>query len=183
MQNATGSACTIEGMMSKNNTGQSLICANNPVLGTNSYVAMNTIIRTGSVGYSCGVAGAMAIDTQNNNEALICRSNLADGTGALRLMRIRDITSTMVFVTAWEVTYTGVAMTVPKPVCQDSASHPATPVIQLIPKVFSASDGGFSFYADDPGGMVPWVVHMEKGSGAVMDGSPIAIAQTFCSFN
>lgn len=172
VQDALGGACAVEGATSKSSAGIGLLCVNGVFRG------MDAIVRFGSVGALCGVAGALALDTANNNETLICKSNLAEAAGTLRLMRLRDITSQMVFVAAFEVT--GTTGSVVKPNCAASAAHPATPVLQMIPKTFSSDDGGYSFSAVDSG--ATWTLSMNKATG-VMTGTPAVIAQTFCYFN
>lgn len=172
VQDTLGGACAVEGATSKSSAGIGLLCVNGIFRG------MDAIVRFGSVGAACGVAGALALDTANNNETLICKANLAEATGTLRLMRLRDITSQLVFVAAFEVT--GTSGSVVKPNCAASAAHPATPVLQMIPKTFSSDDGGYSFSAVDSG--ATWTLSMNKGTG-VMTGTPAVIAQTFCYFS
>jgi hypothetical protein len=171
-----GDACSPNGSSATSGTGVSLLCVNG------QYVGMDTIIRSGTPGQACTAPGTTAIDTSNNNETLICRANLAGG--AVRYMRLRDMTSHLAFVSALEVTDFTVSASgqVNKPSCNAGATQPATPIIQLIPKTFSSPNGGVALYAVDAG--TRWRVFLRDGSGAVLTGSPnaSAIAQIFCYF-
>lgn len=172
----TGDACSPNGSSATSGTGVSLLCVNG------QYVGMDTVIRSGTPGQACTAPGTTAIDTSNNNETLICRSNLAGGVA--RYMRLRDMTSHLAFVSASEVTDFTVSSSglVSKPSCNAGATQPATPIIQLIPKTFSSPNGGVALYAVDIG--TRWRVFLRDGSGAVLAGNPSAsaIAQIFCYF-
>lgn len=170
LQDAVGAACAQDGVMSKAANGVSLLCVGGVFQG------MDTIVRQGAAGAPCPVAGATAIDTANGNETLICRQNLSGG--AFRYMRLRDVTTQLAFVTAIEVVD---GQVVNKPNCQASGAQPATPIIQMIPKVFNSVDGGYAVFAVDNG--ANWTTKLRTGSGIAMPGTPIAVAQMFCYFN
>jgi hypothetical protein len=165
-----GDACTVEGQMSKANSGVSLLCVNG------QFRSMDTIVRFGVVGGACPAIGVTALDTGNNNQLMVCRQNLTGG--ALRYMRIQDVTTQLTFVTAVEVAEGSI---VGKPNCLDSGGQVATPIIQMIPKVFNSPDGGYAVYAVDNG--ANWTTRMRIGSGGAMPGNAVAIAQTYCYFN
>ena len=143
---------------------------------------MADIVRSGTPGAACAVAGATAIDTANNNETLICRSNLAAGT--TRYMRLRDVTQHLAFVSSVEVTDVSVGATgvVAKPTCAPAAGQTAFGVIQLIPKIFSSPDGGNAIYAVDNG--ANWSIYLRNGNNTVLTGTPSAnaVAQIYCYF-
>lgn len=169
---AAGAACTIDGQMSKGANGVGLLCLNG------AYQSMADIVKYGSQGTACPVTGGTAIDLANNNQVLVCRSNLTGGSA--RYMRLMDVTTQLAFSTAVEVSDQSV---VTKPICQDAIGQVATPVIQLIPKVFNSPNGGYSFFAVDNGGSPgSWTANLKTGTGVAMTGS-VAIAQVFCYFN
>jgi hypothetical protein len=181
---ASGDACATSGAMATSALGVSLLCVNG------SYQGMDTIVRSGTPGSACTVAGATAIDTANGNETLICRWNLQDGTKTLRYMRLRDVTTHLVFVSATEVTdSTAVGGTGPvlKPDCSPSSTQTAIPILQLILKSFASPDGGVAAWAVDnnPGLPGTWSVFLRQGdSTKLLNGAPnaTAVAQVFCYF-
>lgn len=170
-QAAANDACAPNGATARDAGGRTLVCVN----GT--FEPFDELFRTGAVNAGCTVPGATAIDTANNNETLLCRINLAGGTA--RWMRLRDITSHLVFVRSEEVRPNA---SVAKPVCNGAPSQTPVPVIQLIPKVWGTPDGGQAFFAEDAG--ASWTVRQRDGTGANLQGVPTsaAIAQVFCYF-
>jgi hypothetical protein len=168
---AAGDPCTPEGSSATSATGVSLLCVGG------AYRGMDTIIRSGTPGSACTASGVSAIDTSNSNEQLICRTNPSGGVA--RYMRMRDVTQNLSFVAAYEQ-YDGAVLT--KPACSPASSQTAVPVLQLIPKSVSTTDGGISIYAIDNG--TSWTIQLKNGSGAPLTGSPgaSAIAQVFCYF-
>lgn len=168
---SAGDACATEGAVATSAANVQLLCVN----GT--YRLMSDIIRFGTPGGACPAAGVTAIDTANSNSQLVCRFNLAGGV--LKWMRLQDITSHVVHVSANEV---GNDAVVPKPFCNDTAATPATPQIQLIGKVTSTNDGGTAIYAVDNG--ASWTVRLHNGAGGQLTGVPNAavIAQVYCYF-
>lgn len=171
IQAGVGTACPTNGATARQATGQTMVCVNN------TYQSLEDLFRAGTVNAGCMVPGATAIDTSSNNETLICRINLGGGTA--RWMRLRDVTTHLVFVRSEEVAPGG---TVTKPVCNGAASQSPVGVIQLVPKVWGTTDGGQAFYAVDNG--ANWTVNMREGSNANLTGTPnaAAIAQIFCYF-
>lgn len=173
---AAGDICAPEGSMATNPTGVALLCVNG------QYQGMDTIIRSGTPGQACAVPGTTAIDTANNNEHLLCRANPAGGGS--RYMRMRDMTSNLTFVQAVEVSDIsyGASGSVAKPSCSPAAAQTALPVLQLIPKAVSTSDGGIAIYAVDLG--TTWSIYLRNGANAPLTGSPnaTAVAQVFCYF-
>lgn len=174
--NTAGSVCSPEGSMATSSNGVALLC----VGGT--YQGMDTIIRNGTPGSTCTANGATAIDTANNNEQLICRTNPAGGTS--RYMRMRDVTSNLTFVKAVEVSdYTlGATGVLAKPACSAAATQTGIPIIQLVAKTVSSSDGGISIFATEVGG--DWNIWLRNGNWGLLTGVPYAtaIAQVFCYF-
>ncbi len=170
-----GDACVVNGEFA-NSGGLLLLCVNSV------YRSMADIVRSGTPGAACAIAGATAIDTANNNEMLICRSNLAAGTP--RYMRLRDVTQHLAFVSSVEVTDVTLGATgvVTKPACAPAATQTAFGVIQLIPKIHSSPDGGTAMYAVDNG--ANWSIFLRNGSNNVLTGTPsaIAVAQVYCYF-
>ena len=95
-------------------------------------------------------------------------------------MRLQDITSNLSFVESVEVTE---GSQVGKPACTPAASMSSIPVIQIIPKSFSSSDGGFSFYVENAA--TPpntWIVKLRNGAGTSLMGVPYAVAQLMCYY-
>ena len=173
---APGDLCAPDGSMATSAAGVALLCVGG------EYQGMDTIIRSGTPGQACAVAGATAIDIGNNNEQLLCRANPAGGGS--RYMRLRDLTSNLTFVQSVEVSDIsyGVSGSVAKPNCAPAAAQTAVPVLQLIPKAVSTSDGGIAVYAIDVG--PAWSVYLRNGANALLSGNPYAtaIAQVFCYF-
>jgi prepilin-type N-terminal cleavage/methylation domain-containing protein len=170
-QAAAGDACAPEGATARDAAGRTMLC-----LG-GTFQPLDTLFRTGTVNAACANLGTTAVDTANNNETLICRINLAGGTA--RWMRLRDVTSHLTFVRAIEVAPNGI---VAKPTCNSAASQTAREVIQLIPKVWGAPDGGQAFFAEDGAGQ--WTARLRDGNGNNLVGNPnaAAIAQIYCYF-
>lgn len=168
---APGDTCSVNGSTATAENGLQMVCVNN------TYVGLDTIIKDAKPGVGCTQPGTTAIDTSANNETLICRSNLAGGT--LRYMRLRDVTQHMVFVSAMEVSDGTV---VSHPTCDAASGQTALPIIQMIPKVYSTSDGGVAIYAVTSG--ASWIARLRNGAGNVLTGSPAAtaVAQVFCYF-
>jgi len=171
-----GAACAPNGAMADDGTGAQLLCMG----GT--WRPMTNLFAAGTPGGSCTNVGTVAYDTANNNEILLCRQNPAGGSA--RYMRLRDVTSHLVFVQSYEVTDTsvGASGTVSKPTCSPASGMSATPVIQLIPKIFSTPDGGLAAYAIDTG--AAWQIYLRNGNGAVLSGNPSAraLANVYCFF-
>lgn len=171
-----GSACAPNGTMATAADGVQLLCVNG------AFVGMDTIVRGGTPGQLCTVAGATAIDTANGNETLLCRAN--PGGGPLRYMRLRDITTNLMFIASYEVTDAslGASGIVVKPICTPAAGQSFLPILQLIPKIFSSPDGGVAVYGVDTG--ASWSVFLRNGAGNVLAGNPTAtaVAQVFCYF-
>ena len=140
------------------------------------YRAMSSMIAGATPGTTCASAGALGMDTANSNAVVICRANPAPGGGPLRWLRLEDITSNLSFVQSIEVTE---GQTVLKPTCTPGLGMTSLPLIQLIPKTFSSSDGGVAFYADNG---ASWVIRMRNGAGAPLSGTPYAVAQIYCYY-
>jgi hypothetical protein len=170
-QAAANDACSPNGATARDASGRTLVCVN----GT--FEPMDELFRTGAVGQVCGAPGTTAIDTTSNNETLICRINLAGGIA--RYMRLRDVTTQLVFVSSTEVAPNTAVV---KPTCNGHASQVPVPVIQLIPKVWGTPDGGSAFFAENAG--ASWTVRMRDGNGNNLTGVPnsSAIAQLYCYF-
>ena len=169
---AAGDACATEGSSATNAAGVFMVCMNG------QYRTMNAMIAGAVPNVACPSAGAMGMDTANGNSTLICRAN--PGGGAARWMRLQDITSNLSFVGSVEVTE---GSQVGKPACTPAASMSSIPVIQIIPKSFSSSDGGFSFYVENAA--TPpntWIVKLRNGAGTSLMGVPYAVAQLMCYY-
>lgn len=170
-ESTSGSACAPDGATARTSAGQTMVCVN----GT--FQAFDTLFRSGVVNAICTTPGATAIDTTSNNETLICRINLAGGSA--RWMRLRDVTTHLVMVSATEVTP---GATVTKPNCNGATSQIPVGIIQLIPKAWGSPDGGQSFYASDNG--ASWLINLKDGASNNLLGAPLAkaIAQIYCYF-
>lgn len=170
-QAAAGDACAPNGATARDASGRTLVCL------AGAFQPLDDLFRTGTVNAACTIPGVTAVDTANNNETLICRINLAGGSA--RWMRLRDVTSHLVFVKSAEVAPDAV---VAKPTCNGAPSQIPVPVIQLIPKVWGSPDGGQAFFAVDNGGS--WIVRLRNGSGGNLLGNPTAaaIVQLYCYF-
>lgn len=172
-----GATCSPEGSMADDGTGAKLLCIN----GT--YITMTSLRPLATAGGACPSVGATAYDAATNTEMLICRTNPAGGTA--RWFRLRDLTSSLQFVQSYEVSdiTKGVASgRIAKPTCSAAAGMSATPLIQLLPKALSTSDGGLALYAVDVG--TSWDIYLRNGSNNVLGGSPSprALANVFCYF-
>jgi hypothetical protein len=170
-QAAANDACAPNGATARDASGKTLLCVGGV------FVAMDNLFQSATVNQICTTPGTTAIDLASNNETLICRINLAGGTA--HWMRLRDVTSNLIFVRAEEVTPDAI---VTKPTCNGSPAQSPVGVIQLIPKVWGTPDGGQAFYAIDNGGS--WTVKMQDGSTTNLQGTPTAaaIAQIYCYF-
>lgn len=172
-----GAACSPDGAMADDGTGAKLLCIGG------AYVPITSLKPLGAASAACANPGTVAYDAASNDEMLVCRLNPAGGVA--RWMRIRDVTSHLQFVQSYEVTdYTyGASGYVSKPTCSPAGGMTAVPIIQMVPKIFSSSDGGFTIYANDVG--ANWQIIMRQGNtGVVLKGSPSAraIANVFCYF-
>jgi Tfp pilus assembly protein PilV len=161
-----GGACPVEGQGAVDAQGRQLYCFN----GTWTY--MTDFLPPAMVGGTCSVPGAIGYTVPvvgGGASALVCKSNPSGGVN--RWFRIQDITTHLVFVTAYEVTHGTV---VAKPACGVAAGQTVTPIPQLIPKVESSDDSGFSRFVIDNGGS--WTVQLTNGAGAALSASPSASA-------
>lgn len=177
MYASAGGACSPDGSMADNGTGAKLLCIN----GT--YIPMTSLRPLATPGSACPSNGASAYDEATNTELLICRKNPAGG--GRRWFRLRDLTSSLQFVQAYEVSdisYGAAIGRVPKPTCSPAGGMTAAPLIQLIPKAVSTGDGGIALYAVDIG--ASWNIYLRNGSNAVLTGNPNprALANVFCYF-
>jgi type II secretory pathway pseudopilin PulG len=174
---AAGAACNLpNGSIADDGTGAKLLCING------SYVSMASLRPLATPGAACAATGTVAYDSASNNEMLVCRLNPAGG--ASRWMRLRDLTSNLQFVQAYEVTdiaYGGSGQ-VAKPICSPAAGMSATSLLQLVPKTYASSDGGVAAYAVDIGGA--WQIYLRNGSGGLLTGNPNAraLANVFCFY-
>lgn len=169
-----GAACPVEGQGAVDAQGRQLYCFN----GTWTYMldflppatAGAACTVPGAIGYTIPVVGAGA-------SALVCRANPSGGVS--RWFRIQDITTNLVFVTAYEVTHGTV---VGKPTCGAAVGQTPTPIPQLVGKVESSSDGGFARFVVDNG--PSWTIQLTNGAGAALSASPAAsaILQVFCFY-
>lgn len=180
LQAAKGDFCSPEGSRATTAGSVGLLCVN----GT--YQAMSDIIRYGTPGAACSVYGATAIDTANNNEVLLCRTNLKLGMTSYKWIPLRDVTTHIVQVSADVVHNNDV---IKKPYCADTISNRSLPTLQLVPKYTSTADGGTAVYAVDNGDT--WTVMMKNGAGLELNGAVkpdnpnglgTAVAQVFCYF-
>lgn len=171
---ATGDVCTPEGSKATTAGGVELLCVNG------GYRALSEIIRSGSPGAACTTPGTLGYDTANLNEALICRSNI--NGGALKWMRMRDVTTQIVLADSFSATNNQIIV---KPSCLASGSSPATPLLQLIPKNTATPDGGTAIYATDNG--ISWTVQLKNGVGGELTDTSGAganvVAQVYCYFS
>lgn len=169
-----GGACPVNGQGAVDPQGKQLYCFN----GIWNY--MTDFLPPATVGGACAVPGAIGytiVSVGGGSSALVCRANPSGG--AARWFRIQDITTNLVFVTAYEVTHGSV---VAKPACAFAPGQSVTPIAQLIPKVESSSDSGFSRFVIDNGGS--WTVQLTNGAGAALSASPAASAvmQVLCYY-
>lgn len=172
-----GGACTPNGAEADDGTGAKMFCVN----GTWQPVA--SLWAGGTPGGACTNVGTIGYDTANNSEALLCRQNPAGG--GLRYMRMRDVTSHLTFVQSYEVTDISVGVAsgrLTKPACSAAGGMSATALVQLIPKIYSSSDGGVALYAVDGG--TYWDFYLRRGNNTALTGTPSAraIANVFCYF-
>lgn len=173
---SAGNACSPDGALADDDAGAKLLC----VAGT--YHALASLRRPGNPGAACSDPGSVAYDVSNNHEMLLCRVNPAGGVA--RYMRMRDVTSHLQFVQSYEVTDQSYGATglVAKPACSAAAGMNAIPIIQLIPKAVSTSDGGIALYATDAD--TRWGIVLRQGNGGLLTGDPNAraIAHVYCFF-
>lgn len=166
-----GGACSTEGQSAVDPTGVMLYCTGGIWTPMTQFLAPafdNTACTTaGQVGYSALIAGA--------KKAMLCRANPQGGGAVWR--RLEDITTNLVFVRSEEVADLQV---VSKPTCANPGNPAATPIIQLIPKTESTSDGGFARFAVDLGGS--WQVRLLTGASGPMPAGSTAIAYVWCFF-
>lgn len=163
---AAGGVCNLEGLGATDPAGRQLYCFQ--LRWTLLSDFLPAAVDGGGCGaYAPGTLGyAGAPGTKN---AFLCRMNPA--TGASRWNRLQDITTNLVFVSSTEVRN---GQVVPKPVCQNGAGAAPVALPQLIPKVESSGDGGFSRFVTDNG--ATWTVQLLNGSGGALAGSAGALA-------
>lgn len=173
---AAGAACSPEGAFADDGTGAKMLCRGG------IYRPLTNMFAAGTPGAACANPGTSAYDFANAQELLLCRPNPAGG-GA-RYMRLRDVTSNLVFVQSYEVidVSQGAAGNVTKPTCAPATGMSGTALIQLIPKIYSTPDGGVAAYAVDGGSV--WQIYLRSGTNSVLSGNPSAraIANTYCYF-
>lgn len=170
-----GGACSPNGAMADDGTGAQLVCMNG------AWRQLTNLWSAATPGAACTNQGTIAYDTANNMELLLCRLNPAGG--ASRYFRMRDLTTNLVFVQSYEVTDTSAGSgTVTKPTCSPASGMSSTAVIQLVPKIYSSTDGGIAAYAVDAG--TSWTIYLRNGANAALSGNPSAraIANVFCFF-
>lgn len=163
-----GAACSPEGATATAANGLGLLCVNG------LFRSMDTIIRFGTPGAACTMAGVTAINTASNNETLICKSNPADGANVLVWFRLRDLTQNLQFVFAYFVNAGG---QVPKPTCPAGARQ----LMIATSKATSSSDGGVHVFGTDLNAS-NWTLNMVDGSGNSMPAQAEALVQTYCYF-
>lgn len=169
-----GTSCPVEGQGAVDAQGRQLYCFNG------RWTYMTDFLPPAVAGGACGVPGAIGYTVPvvgGGASALVCKANPSGGVN--RWFRIQDITTHLVFVTAYEVTHGTV---IGKPSCGVAAGQTVTPIPQLIPKVESSDDSGFSRFVVDNGGS--WTVQLTNGAGAALSASPSASAvlQVFCYY-
>lgn len=163
---AAGSACPTNGAVATDPAGHQLFCANGV------WTLLTDFLPTATDGGTCAVPGSLGYITGApgaGNQAMLCRTNPA--TGGTRWNRLQDVTTNLVFVTSYDVTNGSV---VTKPTCANGAGPAPTALAQLLPKVESTTDGGFTRFVVDNG--ASWTVQMLNGAGAPLAGSPAADA-------
>lgn len=165
-----GGACTLEGQGASDSDGLTLYCTGGRWTSMKQFLAPafdNTACATpGQVGYSAAVAGV--------KKAMLCRVNPQGGGAAWK--RMEDVTTNLVFVKSEEVADLQI---VAKPTCANPGNPGAIPIIQLIPKAESTSDGGLVRYAVDVG--AAWQVRLLTGASGPMSGAS-AISYSWCYF-
>lgn len=168
---AAGTACSPNGAIGDTGLGEKLLCSGGV------WVSMASLRPLATPGAACANAGSVAYDAASGDEMLICRLNPAGGSE--RWMRVRDLTSNLQFVQAYEV---GDNDIVTKPTCGPASGMTATPVLQLIGKVWSSPDGGQAFVAAESA--TRWTIRLRNGTFTPLAGSPEAraIANVFCYF-
>lgn len=166
-----GGACTLEGEGASDPDGLTLYCTGGRWTSMKQFLAPafdNTACTTpGQVGYSAAIAGA--------KKAMLCRANPQGGGPVWK--RMEDITTNLVFVRSEEVVD---MQNVSKPTCANPGNPTASPIIQLIPKVDSTSDGGMARFATDMGAV--WRVRLLTGASGAMPAGASAISHVFCYF-
>ncbi|MDP9902402.1 type IV pilus modification PilV family protein [Variovorax ginsengisoli] len=170
----TGGSCPLAGQGALDTSGRQLYCFNGV------WSNMTDFIITANPGGSCTTNGALgyaSLTPGNTTSAFVCKANPSGG--GMRWFGIQDITTNLVFVTAYEVAHNTVVY---KPTCSVGPNQTATPIAQLIPKVESSSDGGFARFVVDNGNS--WTVQLTNGSGAALSASPSAsaIMQVYCYY-
>ncbi len=166
-----GTACATNGTEATDASSVKLTCVN----GT--FRAWSTLITAGTVGAVCTVDGQPGWDfTTASPTQLLCRANPSGG--GTKWYRLQDITTNLVFVTAYEVTNVAPSNTVAKPTCNVAGGQTVTSLLQLIPKTETSTDSGFTRYATDNG--ASWTVHLTDTAG---NGLGVAIGQVFCYYN
>lgn len=163
-----GAACAPNGADGQDSAGVKLMCVN----GT--YRALSSSMTPATVGDACVVHGQVGYDFSTAQPSqLVCRANPAGGLA--KWMRIQDITTHMVFITAWDVTD---GVSVDKPHCSVATGQTVTPIMLLRGKSETSSDSGFSRYAIDNG--TYWTVVLQDAAGSPLG---TGLAETFCFYN
>jgi len=165
-----GGACAPDGAMATAATNESLLCVGGAWRG------MGTIIRAGAAGAACAAAGVSSTALGPAGEALLCKINPADSTATPVYYRMSDVTTQLSFVRSIEVTH---GQVVDRPNCTSPAPF-TRGIIQLIPKVFSSSNGGVDIRVLET--LTTWTARLTEAGGVPMPGSAIAVAQVFCYF-
>ncbi|WP_298706148.1 type II secretion system protein [Variovorax gossypii] len=167
-----GGPCTLEGQGATDQDGLQLYCTGGvwtPMRQFLPIAADNTACTAlGQVGYSAATAGV--------KKAMLCRAN-PQAPGVLVWKRMEDVTTNLVFVRSVEVTD---GTSVPKPACSNAGNPGAMPIIQMIPKSETTTDGGLARFAIDNGGA--WTTRLLTGSGTPMPNGSSAIATLYCYF-
>lgn len=167
-----GGPCSLEGQGATDQDGLQLYCTGNrwtPMTQFLPIAADSTACTVvGQIGYSAAVAGV--------KKAMLCRAN-PQSPGVLAWKRMEDITTNLVFVRSQEVVDQSV---VAKPACSNPGNPGALPIIQMIPKSETTTDGGLARFATDNGGS--WTTRLLTGSGTPMPNGSSSVAQIFCYF-
>jgi prepilin-type N-terminal cleavage/methylation domain-containing protein len=169
-QVSAGAVCSPEGARAVDAAGADMLC-----LG-GTWQAITSIIRAGTAGTSCTVEGSTAIDFASGDQ-LLCRQNPA--VAGLVLMRLRDITQHLQFVSSTDVKDGDIVL---KPTCTSVAGIVTKPILQLIFTGGTSPNGGMSIYSQDSANS--WTVRLRDGAGGVLTGNPNAIARAdvYCYF-
>ncbi|VTU46175.1 hypothetical protein SRS16P2_00522 (plasmid) [Variovorax sp. SRS16] len=169
-----GAACPMAGQGAMDNQGRQLFCFN----GTWNF--LSDFLPPATVGAVCSVPGAIGYTVPTpgaGSAALVCRANPSGGPA--RWFRLQDVTSSLVFVTAYEVVHGSV---IAKPTCTAAAGQTPVPIPLLVPKVESSDDGGFNRFVIDSAGS--WTVQLTSGHGNALAANPSASAllQIYCYY-